>query len=494
MTDEIKILQNNAYTQIIATGGETELDFTFPIFDAAHLKVEDVDGDGVATELTYLVDYEVSGVGQEAGGSITLSDTTYPGGAIQGHKYNLILNVPTERVTDFNERGDFTAKALNRELDLMTQASQCLKRDVTQAVKAPLGTTPESVMEELMTAAANAVSSAATASTKATEAAASATTASAKAVAASESATSASAKATEAASSATAAANSATTATTKATEASENATAAGNSATTAGGYATTATTQAEIATTQAGIATTKAGEASTSAGTATTQAGIATTKAGEASTSASNASGYATTATTQAGIATTKAGEASNSATSASGSATASAANAALAKKWAIGDPSEPDTGHSAKWYSEHMGLVFKGTYSSSVTYDNNDLVRDVGLTTTKFYVSLQDNNTGNALTNTSWWAEMWEVTTSGTIGFANITGQPSNNTNLATALNAKAPINSPAFSGTPTVPTPANSVTTTQAVNATFISNKFQVVSALPATPDVDVFYFVEE
>ena len=79
MTDEIKILQNNAYTQIIAAGGETELDFTFPIFDAAHLKVEDVDGDGVATELTYLVDYEVSGVGQEAGGSITLSDTTYPG-------------------------------------------------------------------------------------------------------------------------------------------------------------------------------------------------------------------------------------------------------------------------------------------------------------------------------------------------------------------------------------------------------------------------------
>ena len=473
MTDEIKILQNNAYTQIIATGGETVLDFTFPIFDAAHLKVEDVDSDGVATALTNMVDYEVSGVGQEAGGSITLSNTTYPGGAIQGHKYNLILNVPTERVTDFNERGDFTAKALNRELDLMTQASQCLKRDVTQAVKAPLGTTPESVMEELMTAAANAVSSAVTASTKATEAAASATTASAKAVAASESATSASAKATEAASSATAAANSATTATTKATEASENATAAGNSATTAGGYATTATTQAEIA---------------------TTQAGIATTKAGEASTSASNASGYATTATTQAGIATTKAGEASNSATSASGSATASAANAALAKKWAIGDPSEPDTGHSAKWYSEHMGLVFKGTYSSSVTYDNNDLVRDVGLTTTKFYVSLQDNNTGNALTNTSWWAEMWEVTTSGTIGFANITGQPSNNTNLATALNAKAPLASPAFTGTPTVPTPANSITNTQAINAAFIANKFQVVSALPASPDANVFYFVEE
>jgi len=188
MTDEIKILQNNAYTQIIAAGGETELDFTFPIFDAAHLKVEDVDGDGVATELTYLVDYEVSGVGQEAGGSITLSDTTYPGGAIQGHKYNLILNVPAERATDFNERGDFKASVLNRELDLLAQISQCIARDAKQSVKAPLGENPDTVMADIHEARNVATAKAAEASESATAAAASTAAASGSATAAAASA------------------------------------------------------------------------------------------------------------------------------------------------------------------------------------------------------------------------------------------------------------------------------------------------------------------
>lgn len=105
-------------------------------------------------------------------------------------------------------------------------------------------------------------------------------------------------------------------ASTSATNASGSATAANQSKIDAAASSGTATGAATTAITQAGIATTKAGEASGSATTATTQAGIATTKAGEAS-------GSATTATTQAGISTTKAGEANTSATNAAGSATA---------------------------------------------------------------------------------------------------------------------------------------------------------------------------
>ena len=36
---EIKILKNKAYTQVSATGGERELDFGFPLFSSAHIKL-----------------------------------------------------------------------------------------------------------------------------------------------------------------------------------------------------------------------------------------------------------------------------------------------------------------------------------------------------------------------------------------------------------------------------------------------------------------------
>lgn len=76
---------------------------------------------------------------------------------------------------------------------------------------------------------------------------------------------------------------SAATATTKASEASASASAAATSASNSASSATSASNSAATATTQAGIATTQAG-------TATTQAGIATAKAGEAAASATAAS------------------------------------------------------------------------------------------------------------------------------------------------------------------------------------------------------------
>lgn len=49
-------------------------------------------------------------------------------------------------------------------------------------------------------------------------------------------------------------------------------------------------------------------------------------------------------------------------------------------------------------------------------------------------------------------------------------------------------------YSISPLVPTPANSSNDTTAATTAFISNKFQVVSALPASPDSNVFYFIPE
>ena len=66
--------------------------------------------------------------------------------------------------------------------------------------------------------------------------------------------------------------------------------------------------------------------------------------------------------------------------------------------------------------------------------------------------------------------------------------------TAVQNALNLKANLASPAFSGTPTVPTAAVSTNNTQAVNTQWFNQKIQVVSALPSSPNSNVFYFIPE
>ena len=182
-----------------------------------------------------------------------------------------------------------------------------------------------------------------------------------------------------------------------------------------------------------------------------TAAGIAS----DISTNATNATAISTNATyisdisTVAGIASDVSTNATNATAittnatnitdiqNASANAAAAAASAVQASTYAVGDPAEPTTGHSAKWYSEHMGLVFKGTYNASTTYDNNDFVSDGDANSPSFYISIVDNNVGNPLTDTTKWSYLWTVASS-TVAFSNITGQPTDNTALATALSAK--------------------------------------------------------
>jgi hypothetical protein len=56
------------------------------------------------------------------------------------------------------------------------------------------------------------------------------------------------------------------------------------------------------------------------------------------------------------------------------------------------------------------------------------------------------------------------------TAAFAAITGQPTDNANLATALNAKAPLASPTFTGTPAAPTPATTDSSTKIATTAYV------------------------
>ena len=57
-------------------------------------------------------------------------------------------------------------------------------------------------------------------------------------------------------------------------------------------------------------------------------------------------------------------------------------------------------------------------------------------------------------------------------VTFASITGQPSDNTNLNNALNLKADLASPTFSGTPTAPTATAGTNTTQIATTAFVQS----------------------
>ena len=64
------------------------------------------------------------------------------------------------------------------------------------------------------------------------------------------------------------------------------------------------------------------------------------------------------------------------------------------------------------------------------------------------------------------------QVNTQREVTFASITGQPTDNTNLANALNLKANLASPTFTGTPTAPTAASGTNTTQVATTAFVQS----------------------
>ena len=75
----------------------------------------------------------------------------------------------------------------------------------------------------------------------------------------------------------------------------------------------------------------------------------------------------------------------------------------------------------------------------------------------------------------TNW---LLQVNTQREVTFASITGQPTDNTNLATALNLKADLASPAFTGTPTAPTATTGTNTTQIATTAFVQDAIATAS----------------
>lgn len=115
-SDHIKMPDVQPIVRYVAGGAQTEFEYPFPIFASEDLKVYK---DGAPQ----YGGFDVAGSGDTAGGTVTF-DTAPVAGTI----VTLRRELPLERMTDFLEGGDFSAQAINNELDYVTAEIQQVER------------------------------------------------------------------------------------------------------------------------------------------------------------------------------------------------------------------------------------------------------------------------------------------------------------------------------------------------------------------------------
>ena len=118
MTDiHIKMPDVVPLVRYTGNGVQTSYEFNFPIFADEDIQIT-IDG------VLQTDDYLISGAGDTNGGEVNFVNAPADGSVIV-----IKRQVPYERYTDFLEGGDFSARALNNELDYLTASVQQLSRD-----------------------------------------------------------------------------------------------------------------------------------------------------------------------------------------------------------------------------------------------------------------------------------------------------------------------------------------------------------------------------
>lgn len=130
--------------QYTASASQTAFDYPFPIFAEGDISV---DVDGVVKTLT--TDYTVSGVGADAGGTVTLVS------ALDGDEIvTLYRETEIARTTDFAQNGPFSSTSHNDELDTIVIILQELKALIGRCIRFPFTSTATST-DSLLSPIAN---------------------------------------------------------------------------------------------------------------------------------------------------------------------------------------------------------------------------------------------------------------------------------------------------------------------------------------------------
>lgn len=125
----------STYTPKQSTANGTAVDFVydFKIWEATDIKVVVADDDGVETVKSYGIDYTVSGVGEDTGGTVTF--VTAP---TSGYIVTISSNVPTTQETEFPSTGPFLQAEVESALDKNVRMMQQVKEQVDRSLKVPL--------------------------------------------------------------------------------------------------------------------------------------------------------------------------------------------------------------------------------------------------------------------------------------------------------------------------------------------------------------------
>lgn len=112
------------------SGSTGPFSFAFKVFDATHVVVTKRDDDGVETTLSYPTDYTVSGVGNTAGGSVTLSTAL-----AVGEHLTIRRVMPLTQTTDFRNQGAFLPASEEDALDKQAMGLQTVQEGVARSFK-----------------------------------------------------------------------------------------------------------------------------------------------------------------------------------------------------------------------------------------------------------------------------------------------------------------------------------------------------------------------
>lgn len=123
MSDHIKMPEIPPIVRYAANGVQTVFEYPFPIFAGEDLKVY-FDG------APQYAGFDVADAGDTSGGSVTF-DLPPADGVI----LTLERRLPLERMTDFLEGGDFSAQAINNELDYLTASVQQVDRRLSPMLR-----------------------------------------------------------------------------------------------------------------------------------------------------------------------------------------------------------------------------------------------------------------------------------------------------------------------------------------------------------------------
>ena len=136
------------------------------------------------------------------------------------------------------------------------------------------------------------------------------------------------------------------------------------------------------------------------------------------------------------------------------------------------------------KTFTIGTGLSYTPTQNITISYDAaNHMHGEVLTYSTSTGVLTVDikNHTGSG-TYAAWVVNVGGVTPATSVAFADITGAVSGNVNLQAALDLKANLASPTFTGTPSLPTGTTGITQTAGNNTTALATTAFVTAATPS------------